>query len=211
MLDIGFVEVHRRRCKTVSDRFDAKERFDKTRSSDHVAGHTLRRRYRQCIRVIAESALYHFRFRFVVRLRRRTVRVVILNRRWLHTRVGKSAFDAKRSPRTVGSRCGYVISVARRSVARDFRIDARTALFGVFEFFEHEGGAPFGHDKAVSRFIERAARFFRTIVERRRKRLQHLKAADAESRNARFRAASDAHVDPAASNQIGGKTDRIGT
>ena len=88
-----------------------------------------------------------FRFRFVVRLCRRTVRVVILNRRRLHTRVGKSAFDTKRSPRTVGRRCGYVISVARRSVTCDFLIDARTAFFRVFEFFEHEGGASFGQQR----------------------------------------------------------------
>ena len=87
------------------------------------------------------------------------------------------------------------------AVADDFAINVRAALFGVFQFLEHEDARAFAHDKAVAVLVERA-RGVLGIVVARAHGAHGAKAADADGNDGGFRAAGEhdlrvAHFDGA--------------
>jgi hypothetical protein len=79
------------------------------------------------------------------------------------------------------------------AVAGDFAINLRAALFGVFQFLQHDDARAFAHDEAVAVLVERARGVFGIVVARAHG-LHRAKAADADGHDGRFRAAGEHHL-----------------
>ena len=72
-----------------------------------------------------------------------------------HDQLGSQAFG-------VGGR--DVVGISRHAGTRHFRVDFRTARFGVFQLLEHQASCAFSHDKAVAACAERARGACRVVV-----------------------------------------------
>ena len=99
-------------------------------------------------------------------------------------------FHATSRAFAAGGRRGEMVRVSRVAVTDDFAINLRAALYGMFQFFEHDDACAFAHDEAVAFLVEGARGAFGVVVARAHGP-HRAKAADADGHDRRFRAAGE--------------------
>ena len=102
-----------------------------------------------------------------------------------------------------------MIRVAAHAVADHLRQNRRAAPLGVFQFFENQDARAFADDEAVAIVIPRAGRRAAGSSLRCDSARMARESADAQRRDAGFRAAADHHVGIAVLDHAEGIADRV--
>ena len=175
--------------------------FHRARRAEHVAGRAFGGTDGHLFCLAAENGLDGLGFTDVALRRGSAVGVDVGNVPGIQAGLAQRHFHAAGRAFAVGGWRGEMVRVGGVAVADDFAINLRAALFGVFQFLQHDDARAFAHDEAVAFLVEGARGAFGIVVARAHG-FHRAKAADADGHDGRFRAAGEhdlrvAHFDGA--------------
>ena len=153
---------------------------------DGADGNILRRR--------AKRRLDRLGLTLVVHVRRRAVRVDVVDVRGRKSRILDGTRHALRLIFAVRRRACDVIGIGVRTVADKLGVDVRTALLGMLQAFQNHESCTLAHDEAAAVFVKGTRGMCRIVVVIGAKSLHRAKACDGGFGDARFRAAGDGDV-----------------
>src|SRR6266567_9218331 len=101
-------------------------------------------------RCITDKPLYSFELDFVAKRSRGAMRVDVINVGGRNPGAANCGSHAAKCTVTVLRRRGDMVGIPRKTVADKLAVNARTTLFGVIVFLEHDGARAFPHDKSIA-------------------------------------------------------------
>ena len=150
------------------------------------------------------------RFGLIAQQRAGAVGVDIVDIGWVDLGVVDCLLHGARCADSFFVRLRDVRGVGAGSVADHLTIDSCSAAAGMFQFFEHEHPAPFGHHEAVAVAIEGPAGLLGLLVALAQS--PHIReSADTHGRNRRFASAGDHDVGIVVLDGLEGVAHRVGS
>src|SRR5690606_34550277 len=128
--------------------------LDRASRSQAVPRHSLGRRYRDALGLLAENGFDRGTLDRVVDLCRRSVCVDVVDLVEGNVSLLERHLDATRGPIPFAGWRGNMIGIAGQAIAGQLGIDFRTAPLRMFQLLDHEDGGTFAHDEAIAIAIE---------------------------------------------------------
>src|SRR5437762_7441947 len=116
-------------------------------------------------RCITDKPLNSLELDLVAKRRRGAMRVDVVDVGWRNAGAANCGSHATKCAVTVLRRRGDMVGIPRKTVADKLTVNARTALFGVIVFLEHDGARTFPHDKSIAIAVVRPRGAFRCVVK----------------------------------------------
>src|ERR1043166_3647125 len=164
------------------NRLGADCQFDRARGAEHVTSRAFGGADGHLTGVFAEDGLNRLSFGDVALRRRSPVGVDVSNLLRLKPSVPQRYLHAARCPFAFRRRRRQMARVRGISVADDFAVNFRSALFSMVEVYEDETASAFSHHKPIALLVKGPRRVLRIIIARAHPPPRE-KSADADRNN----------------------------
>src|SRR5262249_1100507 len=209
-LGVGLVDVDRGWHDTIAHRQQRRGDAGGAARALRGADQALQGRPRQPVGMTIESELHSARFDAVVQLRRRAVIVDVLHVALADAGLFHRHTDGARGLFAAFFETHAMVSLARRSVARNFAVDVRASCARLLHLFEYEEPCALGDDEAVAIARKRARRALWLVIPTRRHEAHQLKAAQDQGGDRRIDAAGNHGLQHARLNVAERVAERVG-
>src|SRR5271170_6853831 len=207
-LRVGFFVIYGGRHDLVAKSQHADAGFEASGAAEQMTGHGFRRADGYFFGARAEDAFERFGFDGVADGRGSAVRIHVADVIGRNARVFQRGHrDAIAAVAVLGG-LGDVISVARHSVADNFRQNFRATALRVFQSFQNHHAGTLADNEAVAISIEGAAGVLGIVIARGES-AHGGESANAHGGDGGFGAASDHHIGSTALNNFEGVTDGV--
>src|SRR5438552_3245481 len=160
-------------------------------------------------RCITDKPLDSLELDLVAKRRRGAMRIDIVDVGWRNVGAANCGSHAAKCAVTVLRRRGDMVGIPRKTVADKLAVNARTPLFGVIVFLEHDRARAFSHDKSIAIAVVRPRGALWRLVEAGRKRAARRESGKRNPVDGRLRPACHHDICIAKRNQPPGIANRV--